>query len=76
MNFVEFSSKIQSCTTSNENKLEVGTNEVNITTNVHLSRCFELKLRQVLTISIKFSNLKQLKKIPTLLTLCITGKLD
>ena len=33
------------CTTSNEKKLEVFANEINFTTNVQLSCCFEYKLR-------------------------------
>ena len=44
--------------TSNANKMGVFANEIKFTTNVHLSPCFLLKLRYLITISIKISKLK------------------
>ena len=47
------------CTTSNENKLV--TNGINVYANLHLSWCFKLKLKWLITVSISFSKVKQYK---------------
>ena len=40
------------CTTSNENKLEVVANEINVNANLHLSWCFKLKVMGLITMPI------------------------
>ena len=48
-------------TTSNGTRLEVVTNGINFTTNLHLSWCFKLKVRWLTNLIISFSKLKLYK---------------
>ena len=70
----EFSHIIQSwqywhfCKILNGNKLEIVANWIKSTTNLHWSWCFKLILKSLIIISNR--------KMPTLPTLCISGKLD